>query len=124
MDGINSQLAAKANVMGAARRMVVKIGSSVLFDGAGLHRPRVQQLSKTLSALQETGKQVVVVTSGAVAAGIATLRVKRSGRTIPVKQAAAAVGQISLMALYQECFSHHCLRQILLLKHLLKIFNI
>ena len=116
MDGINSQLAAKANVMGAARRMVVKIGSSVLSDGAGLHRPRVQQLSKTLSALQETGKQVVVVTSGAVAAGIATLRVERSGRTIPVKQAAAAVGQISLMALYQECFSQQNLKvaQILL----------
>ena len=41
MDGINSQLVAKANVMGAARRMVVKIGSSVLSDGAGLHRPRL-----------------------------------------------------------------------------------
>ena len=116
MDGVKSQLVAKAHVIGAARRIVVKIGSSVLSDGAGLHRRRVQQISKALSALQGAGKQVVVVTSGAVAAVIARLQVKRSGRTIPVKQAAAAVGQISLMALYQECFLHHNLKvaQILL----------
>ncbi len=104
----------KARILEKTRRIVVKVGSSVLSDGDGVCTPRVSQLATTLSALRPA--EVVLVTSGAVAAGMGVLNMKQRPRTIPAKQAAAAIGQITLMALYEECFSRHAIRvaQILL----------
>ncbi len=104
----------KARILEKTRRIVVKVGSSVLSNGAGVHTPRIGQLSTTLSTLQRA--EVVLVTSGAVAAGMGVLNMKQRPRTMPAKQAAAAIGQITLMALYEECFSQHATRvaQILL----------
>ncbi len=110
----NSHLAHKARILESTRRIVVKVGSSVLSNGDGVYTPRVSQLATTLSTLQKA--EVVLVTSGAVAAGMGALNMKQRPRTIPAKQAAAAIGQITLMALYEECFSQHAIRvaQILL----------
>ena len=110
----NIQLTHKTCILERTRRIVVKVGSSVLSDGDGVYAPRVRQLATTLSTLRQT--EVVLVTSGAVAAGMGVLNMKQRPRTIPAKQAAAAIGQITLMALYEECFSQHALRvaQILL----------
>ena len=110
----NSHLAHKARILESTRRIVVKVGSSVLSNGDGVYTPRVSHLATTLSTLQKT--EVVLVTSGAVAAGMGALNMKQRPRTIPAKQAAAAIGQITLMALYEECFSQHAIRvaQILL----------
>ncbi|NIO10231.1 MAG: glutamate 5-kinase, partial [Deltaproteobacteria bacterium] len=60
-----------------------------------------------LSTLHDQKREVVVVSSGAVAAGMARLRLRSRPRTIPQKQALAAVGQIKLMALYERLFSDH-----------------
>ena len=110
----NIQLRHKARILERTRRIVVKVGSSVLSDGDGVHAPRISQLATSLSSLQQA--EVVLVTSGAVAAGMGALNMKQRPRTIPAKQAAAAIGQITLMALYEECFSQHAIRvaQILL----------
>lgn len=110
----NIQLTHKARILERTRRIVVKVGSSVLSNGDGVLTPRVTQLATTLSTLQKA--EVILVTSGAVAAGMGVLNMKQRPRTIPAKQAAAAIGQITLMALYEECFSQHAIRvaQILL----------
>ncbi len=105
-----TQLAHKSALVTRARRVVVKIGSGVLTDGAGLRRDRLEALAAELAAVLRDGREVVVVTSGAVAAGVARLELPQRPRTIPHKQAAAAVGQIGVMAAYDAAFGAHGLR--------------
>jgi glutamate 5-kinase len=95
----------RAQVLGRTRRVVVKVGSSILSSAQGIKPESVIRLVSDLVTLRRTGKEVVLVTSGAVASGLSRLRLKQRPKTIPAKQAAAAVGQIALMALYQEHFS-------------------
>jgi glutamate 5-kinase len=84
---------------------VIKIGSQVLSSAEGIEEGRIRRLVRDLALLHDQGKEMVVVSSGAVAAGMTRLRVRERPRTIPQKQALAAVGQIKLMALYERCFS-------------------
>jgi glutamate 5-kinase len=105
-----AQLAYKARILSRARRVVVKVGSSILSHADGVKGERVAQLARELTALRSAGKEVVLVTSGAVAAGMGRLGLSGRPRTIPAKQAAAAVGQIALMALYEKYFSVHDVR--------------
>jgi glutamate 5-kinase len=88
-----------------ARRAVVKVGSQILSSESGIEEARVEGLARELAGIHDQGKEVVVVSSGAVAAGMSRLAVKEKPRTIPQKQALAAVGQIKLMALYEKHFS-------------------
>jgi glutamate 5-kinase len=95
-----------------ARRAVVKIGSSLLSTPDGLHRERIRSFVADVDSLiggdaELAGVEVVIVTSGAVAAGMARLGLRERPKTIPQKQAAAAVGQIDVMAFYEECFAVH-----------------
>jgi glutamate 5-kinase len=99
------QLTYKAQILARTRRVVIKVGSSILSNVDGVKSERVAHLAGELTALRSTGKEVVLVTSGAVAAGMSRLGLKERPRTIPAKQAAAAVGQIALMALYEQHFS-------------------
>jgi len=101
----DDQPAHKARLLRRVRRAVVKIGSNVLAGPGGLKRERVRALAAELAALVEGGRQIVVVSSGAVAAGTARLGAAR-GR-IEWRQAAAAVGQIGLMAAYERAFASH-----------------
>lgn len=90
--------------MAQAKRIVVKVGSSLLTNGGKALDPAfLDKLAAELHALRESGKEVVLVTSGAVAAGIAALGIAKP-REIPRKQAAAAVGQTRLMHAYEEAF--------------------
>ena len=88
-----------------ARRLVVKVGSAVLTrDGA--IRPRVVgEIARQVAALGEHGRQVVIVSSGAIALGSHSLGWSHPGRSIPEKQAAAAVGQIGLSELWRRRFA-------------------
>jgi glutamate 5-kinase len=112
---MDDQLRHKAALLRKARRVVIKIGSSLLSTADGIDRPRLRRLVAEIHEVA-TRRQVVVVTSGAVAAGMARLGLKERPKTMPQKQAAAAVGQIDLMALYEEYFDHlgHRVGQILL----------
>ena len=93
----------------AARTVVVKLGTRVLVDDAGaLARQRVAAVVATAAALQlgsaEPGRQVVLVSSGAVGAGRGSLRLDRAPRRPELKGTCAAVGQGMLMAFYQQSF--------------------
>jgi glutamate 5-kinase len=90
-----------------ARRLVVKLGSSTLTDASGLRERVFGELARQVASLRAEARQVVIVSSGAIAAGSRTLGWTRPGRSIPEKQAAAAVGQVSLMELYRRRFARH-----------------
>ena len=92
----------------SARRIVVKIGSRVLVQRTG--RPdtrRMRSLVADLVALRKSGREVVMVSSGAVGAGIEALGLSTRPTTIPDLQMAAAIGQSRLMATYDQLFSRH-----------------
>ena len=100
-----------------ARRIVVKVGSGVLVgEDQELDRARIGRLVESLGQLLDQQHQIILVTSGAVAAGAPAMGLARSAKTIPQKQACAAVGQNLLMALYEQLFSRkgHHTAQILL----------
>ncbi len=96
------------SVVAAARRLVVKVGSSSLTgpDG-GIDRERLVALVDVLSARRLTGDAVVLVSSGAIAAGLGPLDLPRRPRDLATQQAAASVGQGALVAAYQHAFSAH-----------------
>ena len=104
---------------GNANRIVVKVGSSTLTYGTGLiHLRRVERLVKVLSDLRNAGKEIVLVSSGAVSAGAAVLGLGHHPSSTEEKQATAAVGQSELMRMYSEEFSKygHTVAQILMTK--------
>jgi len=89
-----------------ARRVVVKLGSNLFFNGSGaLAIPRVSRLIRDLAEARLAGRQIIVVSSGAVALGANVLHQKSQGIGIVRKQAFAAVGQSRLMNLYEREFS-------------------
>jgi glutamate 5-kinase len=90
-----------------ARRIVVKVGSSILTRDGAL-RPRVfGEVARQVASLCAEGREVVVVSSGAIAIGSRELGWDGPGRSIPEKQAAAAIGQIGLIEIYRRRFARH-----------------
>ncbi|MFD2612084.1 glutamate 5-kinase [Paenibacillus gansuensis] len=88
------------------RRIVVKIGSSSLTsDEGGLNREKIAFFAGELAARKQAGDQVLLVTSGAVAAGFRAIGYSSRPKAVHEKQAAAAVGQALLMQAYNEAFS-------------------
>lgn len=92
--------------LSTAKRIVVKAGSNVVIrpDGAPA-LSRLFALMETLASLRKEGKEVLLVSSGAVGLGVQALGLKKKPSHLDLKQACAAVGQGRLMALYQEGFS-------------------
>ena len=90
------------------RRLVVKVGSGLITAReAGLDPARIGALADELAAVRRHGQEVALVSSGAVVAGMARLRLQVRPRSIPEKQAAAAVGQSALMEHYETAFARH-----------------
>jgi glutamate 5-kinase len=91
-----------------ARRLVVKIGTSILAPPTGgIHARRFSDLAADVTALMDEGRQVMLVSSGAVGLGGRKLGLKERPVAIPAKQAAAAVGQIDLCRRYERAFARH-----------------
>ena len=88
-----------------AKRMVVKIGSRILSSERGLHARRIGRLVRELAGLNDQGKKLVIVSSGAIASGMSRLGLTKRPTDLPQEQALAAVGQIRLMALYENSFA-------------------
>ncbi len=88
-----------------ARRIVVKVGSSTLTRDGKLRTRKFGDLARQITALHKRGHEVVLVSSGAIAIGSHQLGWDQPGKTIPQMQAAAAVGQIGLLELYQRRFA-------------------
>ncbi len=99
------------------KTVVVKVGTSTLTHPSGmLNLRRFDALVKTLSDLQNSGRRMILVSSGAVSAGLAKIGFLRRPDSIVEKQAAAAVGQCELMNMYEERFASygHKVAQILM----------
>ncbi|MFC4942253.1 glutamate 5-kinase [Pseudonocardia sp. GCM10023141] len=94
--------------LAAARRVVVKVGSSSLTSlSGGIDPLRLDALVDALAARRAAGSQVVLVSSGAIAAGLAPLGLTRRPRDLATQQAAAAVGQLLLAQAYGVSFARH-----------------
>ncbi len=99
------------------KRVVVKVGSSTLTHHTGqLNLRRIESLVKTLSDLKNTGKELVLVSSGAVSAGVAKSGLGHTPCSLEEKQAMASIGQSELMKIYDRFFSDygHKVAQILM----------
>ncbi|HKC09919.1 MAG TPA: glutamate 5-kinase, partial [Methylomirabilota bacterium] len=91
-----------------ARRVVVKVGSGlVTTPGEGPSSETIGRLAGDLAALVQDKREVALVSSGAIATGVARLGLKGRPQSIPEKQAAAAVGQSALMWEYEQAFKKH-----------------
>ncbi len=100
-----------------AKLIVVKVGTSTLTHPSGfINLRRIELLVKCLSDLQNSGKQIVLVSSGAVSCGLGKMGLKRGELTTEQKQAAAAVGQCELIDMYSRLFGEygHTVGQLLL----------
>jgi glutamate 5-kinase len=100
-----SGAAQRRDAAAGARRIVVKVGSSVITRDGVLRTRVFGEIARQVAAICDEGREVVVVSSGAIAVGSRDLGWDQPGRSIPEKQAAAAVGQIGLIELYRRRFS-------------------
>lgn len=98
----------RKKVLKKARRIVVKVGSSILASvERGLHYETFSHLSREISELKRHGYEIVLVSSGAIAAGMEKLGYKTRPQSITQKQATAAVGQSRLIHIYENYFSRY-----------------
>ncbi|WP_106848329.1 glutamate 5-kinase [Blastococcus sp. Marseille-P5729] len=102
-------------VLGDAKRVVVKVGSSSLTKpaqngGTGLDADRIGFVADVIAEAVQDGREVVLVSSGAIAAGLEPLRLRRRPRDLATQQAAASVGQLLLAEAYATAFARHGLQ--------------
>ncbi|MCW8852980.1 MAG: glutamate 5-kinase [Gammaproteobacteria bacterium] len=91
-----------------SKRWVIKIGSALITnDGQGLNREAIQSWVQQIAGLRESGKEVLLVSSGAVAEGMARLGWKLRPHALHELQAAAALGQMGLVQNFESCFKQH-----------------
>lgn len=88
-----------------AKRVVVKIGSGVLTINNGLNTDVITETSQQIHQLRQSGTEVVIISSGAIASGVKKIGLDRRPDGIPARQAAAAVGQAGLILAWEHAFS-------------------
>ncbi len=88
-----------------ARRLVFKVGTNILFEKEGLSRNRLKVLARQTAALKRAGREVLVVSSGAIGAGFKKLGLAERPTCLKMKQACAAVGQVNLMAAWEKALA-------------------
>ncbi len=93
-----------------AKRLVIKIGSHVLTQADGLNREIIAQLTDQIACLKAEGREVILVSSGAIAAGSKKMGLPGRPQGIPQKQAVAAIGQSTLMLTYEKAFASYGLK--------------
>jgi glutamate 5-kinase len=89
------------------RRIVVKVGSNVLTCDQGLNLPVIDTLSREIIQLVQMGLEVILVSSGAMAAGVRKLAIEKRPEAIPARQAVAAVGQAGLILAWEKALARH-----------------
>jgi glutamate 5-kinase len=97
----------RKNILGNATRIVIKLGTGLLTDAQNrLSLSQIEQIVGQLAALHKAKKQIIVVTSGAIGAGMAELGIQQRPKRLDELQAAAAIGQSKLMAIYDRLFGN------------------
>src|SRR3990172_1275845 len=87
------------------KRIVIKIGSRVLAStGEGINSRRMKRIVREIVGLHQRGYEIVIVSSGAIVAGMKELGLNHRPRAIPLKQAAASIGQSKVIQLYERLF--------------------
>ncbi len=95
----------RKDVLTGAKRIVIKLGTAVLMkEEGGIALSRFYAFIEGIAGLMKQGKEVLLVTSGAVGLGVQKLQLDKKPKLLPMKQACAAVGQGRLMALYSDAF--------------------
>lgn len=90
------------------KKIVVKVGTSLLaYDNGKINLQRMEKLVRVLADLHNSGKEVILVTSGAVAVGLGMLGLAKKPTGLVKKQALAAIGQVGLIRLYQKFFDEY-----------------
>jgi glutamate 5-kinase len=97
----------RKDILSHVKLIVLKLGSSVVTVPEGLDPDTIRDLVDDVCGCRAQGKHFIIVSSGAVAAGVRRLNLRDGVKTIPQKQAAASVGQSRLMAAYEEAFARH-----------------
>ncbi len=97
----------RSELLKHVKRIVIKIGSGVISDDKGLNIERMTRICADVDQLRRRGYEIIIVSSGAVAAGKADLGIIGRPETIPLKQAAAAIGQSRLMRTYKDALRGH-----------------
>lgn len=106
--GMSQEESIRKGLPGKIRRLVIKVGSRVLVDSQGRPDiPKIEELSGEISHLHQQGYEVILVSSGAIAAGVQTLGLKDRPSNLPDLQMAAAVGQNVLMQHYTVSFMQY-----------------
>ncbi len=91
-----------------AKRIVVKVGTSTLtYENGKVNLRRIEALCKVLSDLQNSGREIILVTSGAIGVGVGKLGLRERPQETEKKQAVAAVGQCELMFIYDKLFGEY-----------------
>lgn len=98
------QMASRREYLGDVRRVVVKIGTSSLIKDGAVSERFMRSVAEQVSRLREEGKQVLLVSSGAIGIGLKAMGVKPKPNEVPIRQAAASVGQSILMQKWSEAF--------------------
>lgn len=97
--------AIRISTLKGVKRIVIKIGSRVLAStGSGLNSRRIKRIAREIGELHQRGFEIVIVSSGAVVAGMNELGLTKRPREIPLKQAAASIGQSKLIQMYERMF--------------------
>jgi len=94
----------RKEIMVPVKKVLIKIGSAVLAGDDGLDIAIIQQLADEIAGLKDEGYQIIIVTSGAIASGKHRMGIAGPLKSIPQKQAAAAIGQGRLMRVYANAF--------------------
>jgi len=95
----------RKELLGEVDRIVIKVGtSSITRGGSSVSREFMDSVAKQVKILKDEGKEVLIVTSGAIGIGLKTMKVKPNPNDIPIKQAASSVGQSILMHKWNESF--------------------
>lgn len=105
------------------KRIVIKVGTSTLtFSNGKLNLSRIDKLARVLTSLKNSGKEIILVTSGAIAAGRDKLSLGNGKLDTALKQATSSIGQCALMGIYSKFFGEYnqCVSQILLTKIVLE----
>jgi glutamate 5-kinase len=107
------------NILEERNTVVIKIGTNLLAEKErGINSDQIGTIAKSVSHLRSQGKNIAIVSSGAIGAGVAAMKLTERPKTIPEKQATAAIGQPLLMEAYENAFrkEHLTIAQILLTK--------